>query len=37
MDKFLKDFGSFANSRDVKHVMHRLNPLVDAGIMKATS
>lgn len=37
MDKFLSDFGKLADNRHVKHVVHRLNPLIDAGLMKATS
>ena len=37
MDSFLRDFGKLAGNSHVKHVMHRLNPVVDAGIMKAAS
>jgi hypothetical protein len=37
MDKFLSDFGKFANSKDVKHVVHKLSPITDALIAKGAS
>ena len=35
MHKFLKDFSSFANNRDIKHIAHKLSPITDAAINKA--
>ena len=35
MQKFLKDFSSFANNRDIKHIAHKLSPITDAAINKA--
>ena len=37
MHKFLNDFSSFANNRDIKHIAHKLSPITDAAINKAAS
>ena len=37
MNNFLRDFSSFADNKHVKHIAHKLSPISDALIGKATS